>query len=173
MWTCSGFVSWWLDFAPISLRPYDRQNLELHEMHTDFVAANVEEAPAILAQALPSDKWTTLSGWKGLHPVSLGNLLSIAASTAGAKVAKPKMPLIGGDPKTSPLLVEVGLEFRDVMAQLNSDQMKVVADAWVQTEEIRIQGWAQPDARRFVKELNQLAKVAATNQKNLLMWIIF
>ena len=140
-------------------------------MMTDILIANVEEAPAILGEMLPAGRWAALSGWKGLEPAKMQSLTDIAATTLNVSSHKLKMPLVGGQKTGGPLLLEVGVPFRDLFSALTPAQERTVADEWVKTEELRMEGWSQSDSRRFVKELVQVSKSAKSKGKNLLLWM--
>jgi hypothetical protein len=140
-------------------------------MMTDILVANVEESPAILAEMLPSSKWAALSGWKGLEPAKMQSLTNIAASTLKRSSHDLKMPLIGGDKTGGPLLLEVGVEFRDLFSAISPAQARTIADAWAKTEELRTEGWTQAESRQFVQELVKISTSAKTRGKNLLLWM--
>ena len=142
-------------------------------MITDFVIANVEEAPAVLATQLPASRWKVLSGWKGLDPVKLQTLAAIAAGAKGQPIPTMKTPLLGSGQGGSPLLLEVGAQFRDLIASLTPADFNTVADSWLMTDELKMDGWSKQEATAFVRDINKLAATARKENKNLLLWMLF
>lgn len=143
-------------------------------MLTDLIAAQAEEALAILATQGHANVWATLEA-KGVDQVKLASLALIlqdkplAPAAVSQYVQSFKLLASGGE--DGPWMDLLPEDLLLALAALPQAQVPVAAAAWVATPEAQQDRWDLPDVEDFLRELSALAASAAAQGQQLLLWV--
>ena len=143
-------------------------------MLTDLLAANPEEADAILSTNGHASIWPTLEA----HTVDQVKLATLALilrgttpeSAAVGKIVESFEGLASGG-EDGPWIDRVPNELVQGLAGLSADRIDEVAAKWGSTEEAKLDRWEQADIAVFLQELSAFAASAVAQNKSLLLWV--
>ena len=137
---------------------------------SDFVIALPKAAPQIGESIRPSEQWKTLEGWKGIETIKLSTLY---CSITGEKYSNELMQsfkLLGGNKEDGPWVFIFPKKVIDAMASLEKERYTVVAKLWVQSDELKMDGWKVQDAELFISQIVEYAKKSKLSNKSLFLW---
>jgi hypothetical protein len=142
-------------------------------MLTDFIAANTEDAQAILSTPGHANIWPTLEA-KRIDPVKLASLAFILKGRPleGAPVTNylKLFESLAGDGDEGPWMQLLPTDLVDDLSTLSEDKVDPVARAWASTDAARLEGWRADDASSFLRELSAFAASAHAQGKKILLW---
>jgi hypothetical protein len=143
-------------------------------MLIDLIAANPEDAQAILSTPGHANVWPTLEA-KSVDRVKLATL---------ALILKGQPP--EGEPFTAyvqsfenlvtasdegPWIDVVPDALAEDLAILSEERIRPIARAWADTKEARLDRWSADETEPFLKELSAFAASARAQEKKLLLWV--
>jgi hypothetical protein len=137
---------------------------------SDFVIAPPEAAPQIGESIRTSEEWKTLEGWKGIETIKLSTLYcSITGENYSNKLMQ-SFKLLGGNKEDGPWVFIFPNKVTDAIASLSKERYKEVAKLWVQTDELKMDGWKLQDAELFISQIVEYAKISKLSNKSLFLW---
>jgi len=143
-------------------------------MLIDLIAANAEDAQAILTTPGHANVWPTLEA-KTVDQVKLASLAFILKGKPPEDdpviaYMKSFENLVSASDE-GPWINLLPVDLVDDLVTLSEDKIPLVARAWANTEEARLDGWNERDVSSFLRELSAFAASARAQSKNLLLWL--
>lgn len=143
-------------------------------MLTDLIAANPEEADAILSTQGHATVWPTLEA-KTVDHVKLASLAFILRGlppddTPVIEYMK-KFKEVGAAGEEGPFMFQVPSDLVGLLAAIPSSRFEAFGEAWVRTEEAQRDGWSASQTASFLRELSAFAASAKSQSKGMLLWL--
>ncbi len=137
---------------------------------SDFVIAEPSEAKAIGESFQPSEKWPTLTGWKGVESIKLSTLYCSMSCEEYSNDLQKTFELVGGDKYEGPWVFQFPKHIQEFFARFDILKTAEVAAKWAATEELEMDRWSTDDAEQFIKQVCEHAKKADNTNKSLFLW---
>jgi hypothetical protein len=137
---------------------------------SDFVIADREEGNVIGESFQPEEKWPTLSGWKGIEPIKLSTLYCCITGENYTNDLQASFSLVGGNQEEGPWVFLFPNKVQSALANINTDNINIIAEKWSKTEELEMDRWSQQEAAEFIQQLNKYANKANEENKSLFLW---
>ncbi len=135
---------------------------------TDFVIANVNEAPAVAAENKPVGKWYGIE-YKSIDNIKLMTLYSILKKTPYKDEWSKEYVQVAGDATNGPIVLVLPNNLISELEQLKD--FEAVAKEWAASEEFVLDGWKYPEVLILLKDLVKLSHQAKVENKPVLLWI--
>ena len=132
----------------------------------EFFAARAEDIDEDLVADGPYGRAQSVEA-KGLTEVTiatLGDILGAGSYDSLVERAAEGRQAAGGEAG----FLTVPTEIRDALATV--DDLKTVADRWVSTEELTLDGWQAEEALEVLREVRELAREARAADRELWYW---
>jgi hypothetical protein len=143
-------------------------------MLTDLIAANPEDADAILGTQGHATVWPTIEA-KSVDHVKLASLAFILRGLPpdDAPVIEymKQFKEIGNSSEDGPLLSQLPRDLLDQLATITSSHFDALGSAWANTEEAQRDGWSASEATALLQELSAFAASAIAQSKSVLLWM--
>jgi len=142
-------------------------------MLIDLIAAQADEAQAILSTPGHANVWPTLEA-RSVDQVKLASLAFILKGKppAGEPVVayiKTFQNLVhAGD--EGPWISLVPADLLEDLATLSEDRVDAAARSWAHTVEAKLDGWNEKDVSSFLRELSAFAGSARAQGRSVLLW---
>jgi hypothetical protein len=143
-------------------------------MLTDLIAANPEEADAVLSTQGHASVWPTLEG-KSVDHVKLACLAFILRGLPpdGGPVIEymKRFNELGDAGEDGPVMYQLPADLVALLGAIQSDQFPALGTAWANLEEARRDGWSVAETTAFLRELSAFAASAQAQSKGILLWL--
>jgi len=107
---------------------------------------------------------------KGLDPVSFSILLCILTGREWKVSVVDEFELVNEQSEDGPWTYQVPQQLIDKVVQLESEDLKQVAEAWMVAAELNRSGWKKSDVDAVLPEIVSLAKRSKAEGKQLYLW---
>jgi hypothetical protein len=143
-------------------------------MLTDLIAANAEEADAVLSTQGHATVWSTLEA-KTVDHVKLASLAFILRGLPpeDAPVIEymKQFKEVGTADEEGPFVYQVPSDLVGLLAAVPATRFEAFGAAWARTEEAQRDGWTASETTSFLRELSAFAASAQTQSKGMLLWL--